>query len=157
MALVPQSFIFENIKLNFFSFIHPETQEMWVDGVSVAKSLGYKDHRRALFDNVQNITFKCKWSDLIKGVVTTTTPSNWQQNTTMINRAGWISLILSSKQSNALKIRDWVCATVIPSIIDTGKYELGQEYSNNNLKIKLLEQENQLLKKDNKIIQLQRV
>lgn len=122
MSLVLQSYSLEGLDLKFYSFIHPETGELWATGNDIARSLGYKDIRHAIYDNIKNPTFKCKWSNLIQGVGSIPTPSNWQKNTTMINEGGIHRLVMSCNLENLDRFKDWVCGEVLPSIRKSGAY-----------------------------------
>lgn len=128
MALVKQKFNLENLLLEFYSFQHPITGEIWVDGVSIAKSLGYENYSDAIYKLVKNISFKSSWRDLMSNLCDLTIPlnlpQNWNKNTTMINEGGLNCLIMSSRLPNAQKYKEWVCGTVLPTIRKTGKYEI---------------------------------
>lgn len=133
MSLILQDHSFENIHLKFYSFVHPHTAEIWATANDVARCLGYKNERQAIYDNIKNTRFKCKWSDLIEGVSGIQTPLNWQNNTIMINEGGINRLILACKLGGDVdRYKDWICGTVIPTIRKTGKFEIVNEHRDNN-------------------------
>lgn len=146
MALVPQSFSIENIKLQFHSFIHPETGELWATANDIAKSLGYENPADAIYKHVKNPTFKSKWKDLTEGVCVAQRPPNWQNNTMMINEGGINRLIMACHLRNVDHYRDWVCGTVLPTIRKTGRFIL------NNGDDKLVQLMNGLLESNHALI-----
>lgn len=99
MALIKQNFKLENLSLEFYSFEHPVTGEIWVDGLSIAKSLGYENYSDAIYRNIKNTAFKKKWCELIKdfGSHNIKLPKNWQKKTTMINKDGIGCLVRNHK------------------------------------------------------------
>jgi prophage antirepressor-like protein len=126
MALVPQSFSLENIKLQFHSFIHPETGELWATANAIAKSLGYENPADAIYKYVKNPTFKSKWKDLTEGLCVVQRLPYWQNNTMMINEGGINRLIMACHLQNVDRYQDWVCGTVLPTICQTGQFNLNK-------------------------------
>lgn len=123
MALIQRDYFFENIHLKFWSFIHPESGELWVTANDIARSLGYCSPSDAIYDNIHNVTFKTKWTNLIQGLGFVPIPSNWQQNTMMINEGGVNRLVLGCRLGGIInKIKDWICSEVLPSIRKHGAY-----------------------------------
>lgn len=122
MSLVLQSYSLEGLNLKFYSFIHPETGELWVTGTDIARSLGYENPSDYVYRNIKNESFKRKWCDLVKGLRAGQTPLNWQKNTTMINEGGIHRLVMSCNLENLDRFKDWVCGEVLPSIRKSGAY-----------------------------------
>lgn len=138
MSLILRNYSFENINLKFYSFIHPETGELWATANDIAKSLGYSDPANAIFKNIKNTTFKSKWITLIEGLGKIPTPPNWQQNTMMINEGGINRLIMSCHLGGSIdKFKDWICGKILPSIRKTGKFEIqvNERDDNNDLMV----------------------
>lgn len=87
---------------------------IWFVGKDVAKTLGYRNPSRDINrhvdqedrQNYQNSSFKSP------------------RGLTLINESGLYSLILSSKQPNAKKFKRWVTSEVLPTIRQTGGYQL---------------------------------
>lgn len=94
---------------------------IWFVGKDVAETLGYANASKAVRDHVDD-------DDKIVGVQNVT-PSisdslGRSQTPTLINESGLYSLILSSKQPNAKKFKRWVTSEVLPTIRQTGGYQL---------------------------------
>lgn len=87
---------------------------IWFVGKDVAETLGYRNPSRDINrhvdqedrQNYQNGSFKSP------------------RGLTLINESGLYSLILSSKQPNAKKFKRWVTSEVLPTIRQTGGYQL---------------------------------
>lgn len=89
--------------------------EPWFVGKDIAVALGYKDHKNALKQHVDDED-KRGWQ--------ITTPRGGTQTMTIINESGLYSLILSSKLPSAKKFKRWVTGEVLPSIRKTGSYSV---------------------------------
>lgn len=86
--------------------------------VEVAKALGYADPHQAMEYNCKSLiklnSVQCTELDLgfkPKGIILSTEPDLYR-------------LILRSKLPSAEKVQDWVCEEVLPSIRQTGGYQL---------------------------------
>ena len=58
-------------------------------------------------------------------VLTDGTPGN--PNTSVVSESGMYALVLSSRKPEAKPFRKWVTSEVLPSLRETGKYEIGDE------------------------------
>lgn len=89
--------------------------------VEVAKALGYSNPHEALQDNCKSL-IKLNSSQALelelgmrpKGIILLTEPDLYR-------------LIMRSKLPSAEKVQDWVCEEVLPSIRQTGGYQLPQQ------------------------------
>lgn len=90
----------------------------WLVGKDVALVLGYTNPRKALSDHVDNEDKGVTKCDTLGG----------SQEMTIINESGLYSLVLSSKLPGARKFRRWVTSEVLPSIGQTGGYQIPQDY-----------------------------
>lgn len=88
---------------------------IWFVGKDVAETLWYSDLNKAIVMHVD---------DEDKKVNDKTSLSFGQRGATLINESGLYSLILSSKQPNAKKFKRWVTSEVLPTIRQTGGYQL---------------------------------
>ncbi|MDG9745399.1 BRO family protein [Leuconostoc falkenbergense] len=88
---------------------------IWFVGKDVAETLGYSDLNKAIAMHVDNEDKKLNDK---------TSLSFGQRGATLINESGLYSLILSSKQPNAKKFKRWVTSEVLPTIRQTGGYQL---------------------------------
>lgn len=88
---------------------------IWFVGKDVAETLGYSDLNKAIAMHVD---------DEDKKLNDKTSLSFGQRGATLINESGLYSLILSSKQPNAKKFKRWVTSEVLPTIRQTGGYQL---------------------------------
>lgn len=87
---------------------------IWFVGKDVAETLGYSNSPKAIKDHVYNE------DKLTERIVM----SGQNRSVTLINESGLYSLILSSKQPNAKKFKRWVTSEVLPTIRQTGGYQL---------------------------------
>lgn len=88
--------------------------EPWLVGKDVARALGYKDTSDALKKHVDEED---------KGVGEIPTPGG-KQSVIVINKSGLYALILGSKLPSAKRFKRWVTSEVLPSIHETGRYEM---------------------------------
>lgn len=89
--------------------------------VEVAKALGYSNPHEALQDNCKSLiklnssqTLELELGMKPKGIILLTEPDLYR-------------LIMRSKLPSAEKVQDWVCEEVLPSIRQTGGYQLPQQ------------------------------
>jgi len=94
-----------------------EKGETFFVGKDVAMALGYSNPSNALQVHVDK---EDKTSYLIQ-----VSGSNYKSKTVIINESGLYSLILSSKLEQAKAFKRWVTSKVLPTIRQTGRYELG--------------------------------
>lgn len=88
--------------------------EPWLVGKDVARALGYTNPQKAIRMHVD---------DEDKGVNEMDTPGG-KQDTVIINESGMYALILGSKLPSAKRFKRWVTSEVLPSIHETGSYEM---------------------------------
>lgn len=89
----------------------------WFVGKDVAEVLGYANPQKAIRDHVDEED---------RGGERIVTPSG-EQEVTIINESGLYSLILKSKLPSAKAFKRWVTAEVLPSIRQTGGYQLAPQ------------------------------
>ncbi|WP_273750894.1 BRO family protein [Leuconostoc mesenteroides] len=106
-----QAFNFETSRVRTLNF----EDVIWFVGKDVAETLGYSDLNKAIAMHVD---------DEDKKLNDKTSLSFGQRGATLINESGLYSLILSSKQPNAKKFKRWVTSEVLPTIRQTGGYQL---------------------------------
>lgn len=90
--------------------------EPWFVAKDVAEMLGYKRPSKAVLDHVEPTdkqTFPIRDS------------LNRTQYQTIINESGLYSLVLSSKLEQAQDFKQWITSEVLPSIRQTGQYQIG--------------------------------
>ena len=93
--------------------------EPWMVGKDVAAALGYERPTKAIQDHVD---------DEDKDEVPIQDSIGRMQKTPIINESGLYSLVLSSKLPGAKKFRRWVTSEVLPSIRQTGGYNIPKDY-----------------------------
>ena len=122
--MLEKTFKNEELGIKMNSYIDKQ-QNVWFRGKDVSQILGYKDSVNALKRHVSE-------NKMIKPIQ----PKSWggetppQQNDTIyttikgtfINEPGFYELVFSSKLEFAKKFRQWVFATVLPSIRKYGQY-----------------------------------
>lgn len=86
---------------------------IWFVGKDVAETLGYSNPQKAIRDHTDVEDRTVNDSFTVNGT-----------RATLINESGLYSLILSSKQLNAKKFKRWVTSEVLPTIRQTGGYQL---------------------------------
>lgn len=88
--------------------------EPYFVGKDVAEALGYAKPTDAVRKRVE---------DEDRGISKMETPSGFQ-DLVVINESGLYALIFGSKLESARKFKHWVTSEVLPSIRQTGKYEM---------------------------------
>lgn len=94
-------------------------EKIWFVGVDVARALGYNKPSNAISKYVAQ-------NDKVKEVIEAL-PRNGamvKTQTNLINESGLYSLILSSKLPQAKEFKRWVTSEVLPSIRETGSYDV---------------------------------
>ena len=121
--------------------------EPYFVGKDVAKVLGYKNTRDALYKHID---------DEDKDGVAIRDAIGREQNVTVINESGLYSLILKSKLPSAKKFKRWVTSEVLPTIRKHGAYLTDEKAlditTNPNSLADLLLQAGQQLKQKDLII-----
>lgn len=90
--------------------------EAWFVGKDVADTLGYSASRNALSKHV----------DVDDKLTHQISASGQMREMTLINESGVYSLIFGSKLDSAKRFKKWVTSEVLPSIRQTGGYQLKQ-------------------------------
>lgn len=91
--------------------------EPWFAGKDVARALGYGEGKSLNNAVANHVNTKDK------GVTEMMTPGG-KQNVIIINKSGVYALILGSKLPSAKRFKHWVTSEVLPSIHETGHYEI---------------------------------
>ena len=97
-----------------------DNNEIWFYAKQVAKILGYKSTREIIkkhVDPLNSVNYESikTYSKYLYNV---------QDHATFINQSGMYELVLRSKKPTAIDFKRWLTYTVIPSIKNTGKYEM---------------------------------
>lgn len=91
----------------------------WIAGVDVARALGYKNPTNAVKTHCkQNRTIKHKMNHRL---------SNGNYEIIFIEESNFYRLVIKSTLPSAEKFQDWVVEDVLPSLRETGKYEIKGE------------------------------
>lgn len=93
----------------------------WIAGVDVAKALGYKNPTNA-------VRTHCKPSRTIKHKMNNRLCSG-NYEIIFIEESNFYRLVIKSTLPSAEKFQDWVVEDVLPSLRETGKYEIKEEVS----------------------------
>ena len=134
--MLQKAFTNSELNINITSFIDKK-QVIWFKGKDVSEILGYKDTSKAIR---QHVSIENKITRLDKqNSCPDKTPGQQnscpdktpgQQNDTrgkyytLINEAGFYELVFSSKLELAKKFRQWVFASVLPSIRKFGQFKM---------------------------------
>ena len=120
--------VIKNDTLNCELQYIPVNDDIWFRGKTVAFVLGYsnsptdKGYVKAIRKFVEDED-KCKLGE-IEGVSKMDTLKKNEKNTIVINESGLYCLILASKLPTAKKFKRWVTKEVLPTIRQTGSYEI---------------------------------
>lgn len=98
-------------------------------GKDVADALGYTNPQKAIRDHV----------DIEDKLTERFVLSGQNREATVINESGLYSLILLSKLPSAQRFKKWVTAEVLPSIRQTGGYQMGMPQGKELLALAVLE------------------
>lgn len=120
--------IFENPEFGKVRTVEMDGKPYFV-GKDVAEALGYAEPRSAVSKKVDSDD---------RGVAKMETPSGVQE-VTVINESGLYSLILSSKLESAKRFKHWVTSEVLPSIRQTGGYQMTMPQGKELLALAVLE------------------
>mgnify|MGYP000355884056 FL=1 len=97
--------------------------EPWFVGKDVAQCLGYTNPSKALADHVDD-------DDKLNNK---TLSSLGQRGGWLINESGMYALIFGSKLEKAREFKRWVTSEVLPTLRKTGRYEVAEDQSVNQL------------------------
>lgn len=120
--------IFENQEFGKVRALEIDGKPYFV-GKDVAEILGYSNTRKAIADHVDEEDKGVTKCDTLGGA----------QDLTVINESGMYSLILSSKLPSAKRFKHWVTSEVLPSIRQTGGYQMGMPQGKELLALAVLE------------------
>ena len=90
--------------------------EIYFVGIDVAKALGYKNPRDAVYKKVRNRHKRMIAIDRMQN------GDGSKISTTIIDESGFYSLVLASKLKSAEEFQEWVTSEVLPTIRKTGSY-----------------------------------
>ncbi|ELD1797460.1 Bro-N domain-containing protein [Vibrio fluvialis] len=108
--------VFTNAQFGELKVVTDVDGQPWFIASEVARSLGYKNQSKAVYDHID---------DEDKGITKRSTHGGDQMVTT-INESGLYALIFSSKLPKAKAFKRWVTSEVLPSIRKHGGYTHGQ-------------------------------
>lgn len=107
--------------------------EVWFHGNQLSNMLKYKIAKDAIHHHVDD-SDKKKYSAFFTGVNSTPVNKSIRSSTYFINQLGVYSLIMRSSLPSAIQFKEWLFKEVLPSIKDTGKYNInGNDVVNNIL------------------------
>lgn len=93
----------------------------WIAGVDVARALGFQNPSNAVKAHCKsNRTVKHRMNNRL---------SNGSCEITFIEETNFYRLVVKSTLPSAEKFQDWIVEEVLPSLRETGKYEIKEEVS----------------------------
>ena len=93
----------------------------WIAGVDVARALGFQNPSNAVKAHCKsNRTIKHRMNNRL---------SNGSYEITFIEESNFYRLVIKSTLPSAEKFQDWVVEDALPSLRETGKYEIKEEVS----------------------------
>jgi hypothetical protein len=93
----------------------------WIAGVDVARALGFQNPSNAVKAHCRpHKTIKHRMNNRL---------SNGSYEITFIEESNFYRLVIKSTLPSAEKFQDWVVEDVLPSLRETGKYEIKEEVS----------------------------
>ena len=127
MSIIEKAFYYEENEISVIKC----RDKMWLRGKDIAKALGYKKNRNAIFKHV-NDDDKSISEDIRGGPQIGAPFKNEQGGSIFINESGLYSLIFGSRLDSARNFKRWVTKDVLPSIRKTGRYDycIGHKYNN---------------------------
>lgn len=139
MSLLKQRCTYDNVVLEFYSFIDPLTYKLWLSGVDIATGLRFKEPRQTInyiaMNGSDTIT---TWSNLISSKSTTPhlyptlrpeSPYNWDPDTLMVNENIIEMLVMVSSLECAPDLKSWLKKTVFADIRKNGPYGFNNGHS----------------------------
>ena len=135
--------IYNNNKINILLDID---NNIWFKFLNISNLLNYKNRKIALKDNVSKENKRrLKEIKMLFKI-------NEQPDTIYINENGLYNFLINSRMKKAKEFQLWIITEVLPNIRKYGKYEVNKKLKlklkNLNKKIKLLEKQNEILKKN---------
>lgn len=97
-----------------------EKNQVFFVAKDVCDVLGYANTSKAISDN-------CKKECITTGYIPHPQSETKKIEVTFINEGNLYRLVMRSKKKEAIDFQDWVCDEVLPSIRETGKYEVQQK------------------------------
>jgi prophage antirepressor-like protein len=120
--------------------------DIWFKFITISNLLNYKNRKDALRDLISKDNKK-KLKE-----IKTLIKIKEHPNTIYINESGLYNFLIRSRMKNARNFQLWLSNDVLPKLRKQGKYELDKKVKfkvkNLNKKIKILEHNNKLLKKN---------
>jgi prophage antirepressor-like protein len=143
--------IFNNLLIynnNEINILLDTDNNIWFKFISIAKILNYKSIKDTIRDNIENKNKKrLKEINLIFKI-----KNNDHPNTIYINENGLYNFLIKSRMKKAKEFQLWLINDVLPNLRKFGKYEVNKKLKLKlktlNKKIKLLEKQNETLKKN---------
>jgi len=96
---------------------------VWMLANPFAKALEYARLNKAIATHV-SVFNKIEYAEISPHHNGAGDDSSFQPTTKFINRAGLFELISKSRMSAAKGLQDWVTGTLLPTLTDTGKYDM---------------------------------
>lgn len=113
--------IFKNNEFGQLRVFVDANGKTWIAGVDVAKALGFKNPSNAVKNHCKpNRTIKHRLNSRL---------NNGKYDLTFIEESNFYRLVIKSTLPSAEKFQDWVVEEVLPSLRETGKYEIKEEIS----------------------------
>lgn len=111
--------IFKNNEFGQLRVFVDTNGKTWIAGVDVAKALGFKNPSNAVKNHCKpNRTIKHRLNSRL---------NNGKYDLTFIEESNFYRLVIKSTLPSAEKFQDWVVEDVLPSLRETGKYEIKEE------------------------------
>jgi prophage antirepressor-like protein len=110
-----------NYDNNDIVVIVDKNMKAWCRAKDVALALGYSKTKSAISTNV-NKKYKLSFADI--GGQYTGPLKKIDPQSTFINQTGVLQLVLKSRKPECEKFAEWLSEEVIPSLMNTGKYEM---------------------------------
>lgn len=134
---------YENTKVNYFDigtqlinyqeskirYIYDKEANVFFRAKDLCNILEYKNTTEAIRKHI-NAQDKFNYKN-INSLTSATPLGNEDENTIYINETGLNSFLITSKQKQALKFRDWVCRDILPSIRKHGFFSLKNTFNLN--------------------------
>lgn len=119
MEAIEKDFIFNNEEFGELRTFIDANGRLWIAGIDVARALGYKNPTNA-------VKAHCIRDKIVKRRLNSES-NNGNYELNFIESTNFCRLVIKSNLPSAERFKNWVVEEVLPSLRETGKYEIREE------------------------------
>ena len=132
--------------------LYDKNNNVWFVGKDICKILDYKNERRTISDFVDEED-KLYFKDFVRKSTESVLFLSIHPDIILINESGFYCLAIKSRKEIAKNFRRWVTSEVLPSIRETGQYNI--EQSQKAIELKLQEKKLKEIELSNRTLELE--